>query len=65
MTIAAFDPRVPGRPQIRNPASPALRVQLRAIPRSAATAEYVEAIFLGCAVTAVASVLPLVMYLHR
>jgi hypothetical protein len=41
-----------------------VRWEPRAIARVSGAADYAETIFLGCAVTAVASVLPLVMFLH-
>jgi hypothetical protein len=65
MTIDAFDPLATGRAPIRNPASAVVRWEPRVIARASAATDYVEALFLGCAVTAVASVLPLVMFLHR
>lgn len=64
MTIDAFDPLATGRGPIRNPAAAAVRWEPRVIARVSGAADYVETIFLGCAVTAVASVLPLVMFLR-
>lgn len=64
MTIDAFDPLAAGRTANRNPC-PALRREARAVAHAPAAASYVETIFLGAVVTAVASVLPLVMLLHR
>lgn len=64
MTIDAFDPLATGHRPIRNPAAAAVRWEPRAIARVSGAADYVETIFLGCVVTAVASVLPLVMFLH-
>ena len=61
MTIHAFDPRA----TIRNPASPSIRVHTRAdVAHESAAAFYLETIFLGSVLAAVAGVVPLVMLLH-
>ncbi len=61
MTIDAFDPH----PAIRNPASSAIRWQARTeVAQESAAALYLEVIFLGFVLAAVASVLPLVMFLR-
>lgn len=61
MTIDAFDPRA----AIRNPASPSLRLHARTnVAQESAAAFYLETIFLGSILAAVAGVLPLVMFLH-
>ncbi|MGJ0509213.1 MAG: hypothetical protein ACR652_19230 [Methylocystis sp.] len=67
MSIDAFDPFPASRRiAIRYPASAGLRWESRATVGRASTARlYVEAAFLGCLLTGVASVLPLVMLLHR
>ncbi len=61
MPIDAFDPRG----AIRNPTSPVVRWSTPADTAQESPASiYLEVIFLGCVLVAVASVLPLVMFLH-
>ncbi len=64
MTIDDFAP-LAHRTAIRNPATPAIRWESRAEQaHESAAALYLEVIFLGCVLIAVASVLPLVMFLR-
>jgi hypothetical protein len=64
MTIDAFDPLTP-RSKIRNPASPSIRWESESeAAHESAAALYLEGLFLGCVLVAVASVLPLVMFLR-